>query len=130
MTFQFEDDYCGNGIQAKTRKQAIADGLLFDTTEIAKKMGIPYPVALTASVYQKYVRIPAGKPQNEIGWSSGIVYVLSVAIQYSRGSSDSVLFFKISGRRRYKDPPVALKAVCLPGDDEEPVITIMMPNEN
>lgn len=39
-----------------TRKQAIEDGVLVDITEIAKNYGFVIPVAITATLFERYVR--------------------------------------------------------------------------
>ena len=42
-------------IYTYTRAQALEDGVLVDVSEMAKEAGVRFPVALTATVYGKYV---------------------------------------------------------------------------
>ncbi len=43
-------------VYAYTRKQAIADGVLVDITDTAKDYGFVIPVAVTATLLDRYVR--------------------------------------------------------------------------
>lgn len=43
-----------------TRAQALADGVLVDVTVAAKEAGFVIPVAVTATVWAAYVRVPDG----------------------------------------------------------------------
>jgi hypothetical protein len=45
-------------IYSYTRKQAIADGVLIDVTELAKEAGFKCSVAFTNSVDERHVRVP------------------------------------------------------------------------
>jgi hypothetical protein len=59
-----------------------------------------------------------------------MLWMLSLAAR--RGDSDCVdfaLHVRNSNRRR-TPPPVRLKAVCGPGDQGEPVITVKLPEED
>jgi len=40
-----------------TRAQAIADGVLIDVSARAREAGLKYPVAMTAAVWDKYVKL-------------------------------------------------------------------------
>lgn len=45
-------------IFAYTRAQAIEDGVLVDVTDMAKEAGFKWPVAMTRTVYDRYVEVP------------------------------------------------------------------------
>jgi hypothetical protein len=45
-------------IDAYSRAQALADGVLADVSPVAREAGIIFPVALTRAVWDRYVRVP------------------------------------------------------------------------
>lgn len=119
-------------IHSYSRSQAIADGILIDVTTTAKEAGLKLPVALTAAVKAKCVTVPAKVVcQDEAGRLWDVLWMLRHYI--SRSAGGSVLTFHVRVRntnRRGTPPIVTLKAVCGPGDNGEPVITIMLPEES
>lgn len=116
-------------IHSYTRAQAIADGVLVDVTKTAQEAGICHPTALTCAVWSEYVRVPDGvSGQDEAGRLWDIVWMLRWGIQ--PGCRD-VILYRLYVRNNNRAPAmVTLKAVCGPGDDREPVITIMLPHED
>jgi hypothetical protein len=121
-----------NGIVfSYARARAIRDGVLVDVTETAREAGLGYPTAITASVWADYVRVPEGiEGQDEAGRLWDILWMCRCGILHSR-EADAELLFQLHVRN---DAPratqVTLKAVCGPGDELEPVITIMLPDED
>ena len=119
-------------ISSYTRAQAIEDGELVDVSETAREAGIKFPVAVTRAVWVKYVEIPEGVTcQDERGRLWDILWMFRCN---ARQGGDT-LFFKLHVRnhnreRLTKADLVTLKAVCGPGDTPEPVITIMLPDED
>ena len=121
-----------NLIHSCSRAQAIDDGVLVDVTETAKESGFKYPVALTRTVWNTYVEVPAGvEGQDEAGRLWDILFMLRLA---ARGSdAGSVILFRLHVRNDNRDrtPPLReLKAVCGPNDDASPCITVMLPGED
>ena len=120
-------------IYAYTRTQALEDGVLVDVSEMAKEAGIKFPVALTAAVYGKYVEVPDGiKGQDESGRLWDILWMLRCA---AGGCQGYTLQFQLYVRNHNQErldhrDLVTVKAVCGPGDQGEPVITIMLPDED
>jgi hypothetical protein len=117
-------------ISQYTRKQAIEDGILVDVSETAREAGITFPTALTRSVWCKYVEVPPEVPwQDEKGRLWDILWMLRYAIRQSK--NESLLMFTLYVQNLEGPPqPVQLKAICGPGDDAAPVITILLPNED
>lgn len=117
-------------IFAYTRAQAIDDGVLVDVSEMAREAGFRYPVALTAAVWQAYVAVPEAVPwQDENGRLWDILTVLRVAC--SRYPETAELRFSVLVQNDSHPPrPVQLKACCGPGDQAEPVLTVMLPDED
>jgi hypothetical protein len=118
-------------IYAYTRKDAIADGVLKDVTEMAKEAGFKWPVAVTAAVWAEYVQVPEGLEwQDESGRLWDILNLLLVTIRQSK-PEQTLLQFRVNVQMSEKELKlVTLKAHAGPGDDGEPVITIMKPDED
>jgi len=127
----FED---ASVIFSYTRAQAIEDGVLVDLTAWARETGFAVPVACTATVWQGYMVPPPGTEsfgQSERGRAHDLLWMLFVAIKASKEPKRNqipyrVLFLQASG----KTEEVTFKAHFGPGDDGEPVVTIMMPDED
>ena len=120
-------------IYAYTRAQALEDAILVDVSEMAKEAGIKFPVALTSAVYGKYVEVSDGiTGQDEGGRLWDILWMLRCA---ARQCQEDALHFQLYVRNHnrerldYQDL-VTLKALCGPGDQGEPVITVMLPAED
>src|ERR1035437_461547 len=123
----------GEVISAYSRAQAIEDGVLVDVSSVAREAGIKFPVAMTRTVWGKYVEVPEGvKCQDEHGRLWGIPWMFRCAAAKFDGDT---LLFKLYVRNRNRArldrrDLVTFKALCGPGDDAEPVITIMLPEED
>lgn len=119
-------------IHSYSRRQAIADGVLIDVTETAREAGFTIPVAVTAAVFQQYVKVPDGvTAQDERGRLWDIVFMLRFAVTRHPETEGDTLLFTVFARNDEAEPqPVKLKAVVHPGDEGEPVITVLMPDED
>lgn len=118
-------------IDTYSRAQAIKDGVLVDVSLMAKEAGFRYPVAVTRRIWDAYV-VPDKRSrkcgQSVEGRLWDVLWMLRNAMGKTRG--DKVLFrllFLMKGRRRRL---VTLKAICGPGDEGEPVITVMGEDES
>ena len=121
----------GNVIDTYTRAQAIEDGVLIDVTDVAKKAGIKYPVALTNAVWFTYI-VPDDRSrvqgQSENGRLWDALWMFSMAARRTEGA---IMYYKLHFITKEKlKRLVTLKAMVLPGDNMEPVITIMLPDED
>ncbi len=120
----------GPVISSYSRAQAIEDGTLIDVSETALEAGIKFPTALTRNVWNQYVEIPQGvQGQDESGRLWDILWMLHHAIKTGQGGSNILYPLYVRNNNRHADF-VHLRAICGPGDDWAPVITIMMPNED
>ncbi|RUL81696.1 DUF6573 family protein [Tautonia sociabilis] len=119
-------------IHAYTRRQAIEDGVLVDVSEMAREAGFVYPVALTCGAWAECVRVPAGVGgQDEAGRLWDVLQVLRLAIRGARGTDRVAFAVRVQNADTDELPPlVPLYAVCGPGDDAEPVLTVMLPHED
>ena len=118
-------------IYSYSRRQAIEDGVLVDASELAREAGFRFPVALTHSVWCECVKVPEGVAgQDETGRLWDILQMLRWAIKKSPGGECELFFELLVRNDDRKARTVRLKSLCGPGDDGEPVITIMQPDED
>ena len=120
-------------IYAYTRKDALADGVQIDVSEVAREAGLKFPVYLTRAVWESYVCVPDGvRCQDEKGRLWDIVWMLRCAARRTNGL-EMLLGLHVRNDNRDRTPPlVTLKAVCGPRDidDPQPAITVMLPDED
>ncbi|MEZ6033421.1 MAG: DUF6573 family protein [Planctomycetaceae bacterium] len=130
-----QDSSFGNLIYAYTRQQAIQDGVLVAVDEsLAQAAGFRIPVALTYAVWALAIPVPDhlkhDLEQSETGRLQDLLRVLEFYI-YNRPFSEERLDFTLQlqqpdGTHR----PLKLKAICAPGDDPRPVLTILLRDED
>ena len=124
----------GEVIYAYTREQAIADGVLIDVSKMAKEAGIKFPVAVTSAVWHEYI-VPDKELSNFDQSEDGRIWdTLGMFRCNARKHISDTMFFElyflINENGHVEQKLVTLKAVCGPGDNGEPVITIMKPDED
>ena len=117
-----------------TRAQAIEDGVLVDLTEWSREVGFKIPVACTAAVWNGYVVPPKGTEalgQSIRGRTHDLLWMLYVAIRQCSSTREDQLRYRVifvmSGG---KQETLTLKSICGPGDEAEPVLTVMLPDED
>jgi hypothetical protein len=106
--------------------------VLIDVSQTAREAGIRYPAALTHAVWERCVAVPDGvRCQDEAGRLWDVVYLLRVTIGQSDGGPVVRFGVHVRNDNRERTPPlVRLKTICGSGDHGEPVITVLMPNED
>ena len=119
-------------ISRYTRAQAIEDGVLVDVSETAREAGIRIPVAVTRAVWERYVTLTpaaerAGNDKRGRLWD--VVWMLRFGIVANRNKSE-FLYQLLVVTDSVRPSRVTLKAMCGPGDDAEPVITVLLPDED
>ena len=120
-------------IFAYTRSQALADGVLVDVSKLAKEAGFRFPVAVTAGVWAECVAVPEGlTDQDQTGRLWDILMMLRYAITRYKGDTERLDFaLHVGNDDREGDPAlVQLYALCGPGDDPQPVLTVLLPGED
>ena len=120
-----------------TRKQAIEDGMLVDLmqpgiAELVREAGIKFPVAMTSTAYSECIMpasgvLPQGQDVNGRLWD--VLMLLRFGIKKLPPQEDRV-FFKVGVWDGAKHVEVKLWALCGPGDEGEPVITVMLEGED
>ncbi len=136
-------DIFGPPVYVYTRAQALADGVLVDVSNVAKEAGLAMHTAVTSAVWDEYIQAPKNMPgQDESGRCWDVVWMLSVAIRSGQLKGDTGIFELIVAtpdsvplraneiRESRTHRLVKLKAICGPGDNGEPVLTILRPEED
>ena len=135
---QSVESFFGNVISTYTRTQAIEDEVLVDAGTMASEAGFKWPVALTAAVWADCVAWTEDDSrqqvyQDESGRLWDVLYMASYAIRTSKRSGDRLLFqlYRVPRDGQSSDAVlVTLKLIVGPGDAGEPVITILLPQED
>ncbi len=119
-----------------TRKQALENGVLIDITDIAKEIGFISCVAVTSTVWHGY--IVSAKEIEYFGQSvKGRVWDVISRLYFQILCSEptdvvhfQTVFMMPDERHIFKCETVGLKAVVRAGDNVEPVLTIMLPEDD
>ncbi len=124
-------------IFAYTRADAISDGVLIELPDqIVSEAGVKVKVAVTRAVWDDYLspsyldELPG---QSVEGRTWDLLWMFGCAARRSRHANTiqfRVLFATMEESGSIITEDVLLKAVCGPGDEGEPVITIMLPWED
>lgn len=118
-------------IFAYTRARALADGVLFDVTEMARETGFRYPVVVTSAVWLSLVEVPPhDNRQADTGHLWTLLRALRAAVMRARHTDCVQFTVEIWDHEAKLTRLVRLKALCGPGDNAEPVITVMFPDED
>jgi hypothetical protein len=126
----------GEVIHRYTRAQALADGMLVDVTETAREAGFRVPVAMTAAAWSKAVAWTDADsarqtPQDEAGRLWDVLWMAYITAR--RASGDCRVPFQLHvvprGGQARAPRPTTLHMHIGPGDEGEPVITLMNPDE-
>ena len=132
------ESFFGNVISTYTRTQAIEDGVLIDAGAMAREAGFKWPVALTSAVWADCVAWTEDDSrqqiyQDESGRLWDLIYMASHAIRTSKESGDRLLFqlYRVPRDGHSMEAElITLRLIVGPGDAGEPVITILLPNED
>ena len=122
----------GGVIHAYTRAQALEDGVLADISPWAREAGFKYPVAVTSGVWN--ILEPSKELQADGQDTAGRAWDLLTILRHEirrAARADEVHFAPLFVLKPARKPePVAMWAKCGPGDDGEPVITVMLKGED
>ena len=128
----------GEVISTYTRAQAIEDGVLIDVSQTGVQAGFCWPVALSSAAWENCVAWTEEDTDKQIcqdvpGRRWDVLYLAAHAIKTSKNRSDQLLyrFYRIPRDGWSKAAQlVTLKLIVGPGDQGEPVVTIMLPDED
>ena len=128
----------GEVISTYSRAQALEDGVLVDTGEMATEAGFRIPVALTAAVWSDCVAWTDADSADQVhqdpsGRLWDVLFMAHHAIRSSRSNGDQLMFQLSRVPRDGTSTEAAittLKLIVGPGDQGEPVVTILQPTED
>jgi hypothetical protein len=132
------EDFPGPVISSYTRQQALADGALVDVSEMAWEAGFRFPVALTRAAWNDCVQWSEEDSQRQIhqnlsGRLWDVLWMAWVKVRVSP-KAGAVLHYALLRIPRDGAATEAvkteLKIVLSNGDDGDPVLTILLPNED
>jgi len=134
--------FFGPVIYAYSRADALRDGVLVELPEeLCREAGILVPVAVTDAVWQvvdpgDLDQMPG---QSVTGRTWDLLWMFAFAARSPRAQHRSAILYKcdfltlretVTGAEIPENKTVTLRASCGPGDQGEPVITIMLPWED
>ena len=116
-------------ISSYSRAQAIDDGFLVDLSEADGAKGhFKFPLACTVGVWaiiEKAVNNP--KWHNDL---AGVLHDICWMSRFGRAVDPTTRLFKVVIKGAGRKSKFTFKIVCGPGDTPEPVLTIMLPEED
>jgi len=125
-------DESWNVVYSYSRAQAIADGVLVDVTEAAKSIGFKLHTVVTDHLFHGYVEPPAGLDGEGQSVTSRLHDLMVLALFAARKAMNTdrvtfkVDFLMAPGRKE----TIEVVAHIGPGDHGEPVLTIMLPEDD
>lgn len=120
-------------IHSYTRKQAHEDGLLIDLNtltdeDLPRQAGFKPQTSITVGAFEQ--TIGSNVEGDTKGKTWDVLQVMLAACLKGRSLKTSWTTFKVVTSRGSGHTPVDLWCQIGPGDDREPVITIMLPDED
>lgn len=110
-----------------TRREALDDGILIDISNMGREVGYKYPIAITLNVDDIINKAVANERYNDY---NGVLWdILTMSKHPTKRIDETSHYFQVIitgvGRKHYHEFIIR----CHPGDDLEPVLTIMCPEE-
>ena len=133
-----EHPFFGEVISVYTRAQALADGVLIDAGPMAREVGFRWPVAITAGAWADCVTWSDADSerqthQDQSGRLWDVLFMAAYAVRTSEKGGAELLFelYRVPRDGQATESELTtLKLVVGPGDEGEPVTTILLPNED
>lgn len=122
-------EFFGEPISVYTRQQALEDGVLVDVTGTAREAGITVHTAITATLEADIRDLSGSHCQTGQSYEGRLWDVIFVVAVEGRKHTQPQFSYKIEmpvGSDRLYE----IKAVIGSGDDGEPVLTLMKPDED
>jgi type I site-specific restriction endonuclease len=115
-------------IDAYTREQAIADGVLVDVSTTAEEAGFKIPVAITAAIC---ARLEPSEHDAQLGQSiEGRLWDVLMVLRTKANTDADTVMFDVIVADGGEQHTLHVKSVIGPGDNAEPVVTIMFEHED
>jgi len=133
-----EHPFFGKVLSVYTRAQALADGVLIDAGPMAREAGFRWPVAVTAAAWEDCVAWTDTDSERQIhqdqsGRLWDVLFMAAFEARVRADAGQQLLFelYRVPRDGRSTDAELtSLKLVVGPGDDREPVMTILLPRED
>jgi len=126
----------GEPISVYSRADALRDGVLIAADpDTCREAGILWPVAVTDHLWS-YIdpgNLEEMPGQSVSGRRWDLLWIFATTAKMSRGESRikfRVSFQMKTGRTRPRIETIMIIGVCGPGDEGEPVITLMLPEDD
>jgi len=117
-------------IYAYSREMAISDSILIDLSDIAKEAGFKVPVAVTNALYNSFL-VPSETQKDKGQDTTGRIWDMLILLNLRcRRNNGDTIHFSASMRMDSGVKRLEMKAMIGPGDLGEPIITIMLPDED
>lgn len=113
-----------------TRAEALEDGVLVDLNQYipVNECGYKYPVVCTSAVFS--IIESAVNNKKHCNDYKGVIWDILTMSRIGRKSGEDTVYFQViitgAGKSKYHN----FKIVCHGGDQGEPVLTIMLPDED
>lgn len=128
----------GEVIFSYSRSDALADGVLVEADpQLCREAGIKIPVAITDHLWSVINpdNLETMPGQSVTGRLWDLLWMFRIAISSKKGSGSDRLTYKVLFQMRRDGCPVRVEefyilAICGPGDQGEPVITLMFPEDD
>jgi type I site-specific restriction endonuclease len=115
-------------IDAYSREQAIADGVLVDVSTTAEEAGFKIPVALTAAIYARLE--PSERDARDGQSFEGRLWDVLMVLRTRANTDADIVMFDVIVAEGGEQHTLHLKSVIGPGDNAEPVVSIMFEHED
>ena len=119
-------------IYSYTRADAIADGSLIPVSEkTLKEAGIKIPTVITQAVWFECIEVDekdAKNGQDKEGRLWDVLYMFTIGARNNKNSSQFI--YEVIVNKHRKNKYYKIKALIHGGDNGEPVLTLMFPEED
>ncbi len=127
------DEFFGEVISRYSRAQALEDGVLVDLNKAGNipisESGYKYPIACTASVWE-IIEVAVSNPKFS-NYLSGVIWdIIFMSRAYPVKRWETGQLFKVNIKVFHPKDVFTFKIECGPGDEGEPVLTIMLEDED
>ncbi len=131
-------EFFGEVISTYSRAQALDDGVLVDAGPMARECGFRWPTAISAAAWADCVVWTDADSarqvhQDQAGRLFDVLFMACHAIRSSRSGGDRLMFqlYRVPRDGTSTEPAITtLKLIVGPGDEGEPVVTILLSDED
>lgn len=115
-----------NIIYSYTRQDAIDDGTIIDVSEVAKKNGFTVPVAVTRTIFEKYIR-QEEEAKTDTKLHALLLFLCQKILTEAKPSDGNLFCTKVNLENKLTDVWLGIEATS--PTDSSPAMTIMLPED-